>query len=352
MTMAGVIAIRFAIPGDREIKALTVKCDNEENGCGWVGELRQLSDHTSKCEYSKVECPNNCGLFIPCRDLNNHMKSECILRRAKCPDCEEEGPYPLIKFGHPQICLKAKISCPRKCGSTIMRCDLDKHLGECPNQEVSCKYEGIGCTTKPLRKDRKKHEDDDKLHLPLALDTITKLQNDVHILQESAQVAPCVIKMANYSWFKSQDKPWYSSPFYSHPGGYKMCLKVHANGFRTGKGTHISFYLFFMRGRKLNDDSLSWPFRVEISIKLLNQLEDEHHFERTLIYKDKDDADNNRVVEGERARSGFGKPQFISQSSLNFNPRHNRQYLKDDCLYFQVSVESPSPVKPWLVHPV
>ena len=50
MTMVGAIIICFAIPGDREIKALTVKCDNEENGCDWVGELRQLSDHTSKCE--------------------------------------------------------------------------------------------------------------------------------------------------------------------------------------------------------------------------------------------------------------------------------------------------------------
>jgi len=156
MTTAGVIIICFAIPGDREIKTLMVRCDNVENGCCWVGELRQFSDHTSKCEYTKVECPNGCGQSIVRRDLNSHMKSECEWRRVKCPDCEEEGQFLIITFSHPQTCLKAKISCPRKCGSTIIRCDLDKHLGECPNQEVCCKYEGIGCTVKPLRKDLKK----------------------------------------------------------------------------------------------------------------------------------------------------------------------------------------------------
>jgi len=114
-----------------------------------------------------------------------------------------------------------------------------------------------------LRKDLKRHEDDDKLHLQLALDRIAKLQNDVHILQESVQVTPCVIKMTDYCLFKSEEKPWYSPPFYTHPGGYKMCLKVHANGSSSGKGTHVSFFIYFMHGR--NDDNLSWPFRGEIA---------------------------------------------------------------------------------------
>jgi len=127
-----------------------------------------------------------------------------------------------------------------------------------------------------------------------------------------------------------------------------MCLRDKANGFSSGKGTHVSYYIYFMRGR--NDDNLSWPFRGEISIKLLNQLKDGHHRQHTLSkYKDKDNAVNARVTEGERASTGLGGPHFVPQSELNLNPLLNRQYLKDDCLYFQVSIELPSPARPWLV---
>lgn len=324
-----------------------VKCGNEGNGCGWIGKLQQLSDHTSKCEYTNVECPNKCGESILHLKLNHHLKDECELRTYKCPNCDEVGQFRIMFHLHPQTCMKDKISCPRECGSTIVRCSLEKHLGVCSNEEVFCKYEGIGCMVNVLRKDLKRHEDDDKLHLQLALDRIAKLQNDVHILQECVQVTPCVIKMTDYCLFKSEEKPWYSPPFYTHPGGYKMCLKVHANGSSSGKGTHVSFFIYFMHGR--NDDSLSWPFRGEICVKLLNQVENSSHSQHTLKYKDKNSTDNNRVTEGERAPTGLGKPQFVAQSMLNLNPLFKRQYLKNDCLYFQVSVENPSPAKPWLV---
>ena len=341
-----------------------VRCDNEEDGCEWVGELRELSDHTSECEYANVECPNKCGETVLRHELNNHTKSECIMRTAKCTACGEQGSFIQITDFHPQTCLKAKIPCPRKCGSTILRRNLDKHAGVCSHQEVGCKYKGIGCTVKPLRKDLKKHEDDDKLHLHLALDTIGKLQDNVstlqnnlstlhndvrtlHTLQEGVQVAPCVIKMADYSSLKSQEKPWHSPPFYTHPGGYKMFLWVYTNGSQQGKGTHISYYHSFNRGK--NDDNLSWPFRGEISVKLLNQLQDAHHRQHTINYKDKDDKANNRVVEGESAPTGYGSTLFVPQSDLNLIPLLNCHYLKDDILYFHVSVKLPSPAKPWLV---
>ena len=127
--MAGEIIVCFAIPGDREIKALIVRCDNGENGCCWVGELRQFSDHTSKCEYSKAECPNKCGQSTLRYQLNNHMKNECLLRAVKCPDCKQEGTFWEIINIHPHTCLKAKIPCPRKCGSTIARRNLDLNMG-------------------------------------------------------------------------------------------------------------------------------------------------------------------------------------------------------------------------------
>ena len=50
----------------------------------------------------------------------------------------------------------------------------------------------------------------------------------------------------------------FNPPFYSGPGGYKLCIKVYANGTGKGKGTHLSVYAYLMRGD--NDDYLLWPF--------------------------------------------------------------------------------------------
>jgi len=48
------------ILGEQEIKALQVKCNNDENGCGWKGELRSLDNHLTTCGYALLRCTKNC----------------------------------------------------------------------------------------------------------------------------------------------------------------------------------------------------------------------------------------------------------------------------------------------------
>ena len=43
---------------------------------------------------------------------------------------------------------------------------------------VPCKYEGLGCEAVFLRKEKLAHEEDDKLHLHMAIDTITRLNEE------------------------------------------------------------------------------------------------------------------------------------------------------------------------------
>ena len=45
--------------------------------------------------------------------------------------------------------------------------------------------------------------------------------------------------------------------------------------------------------------------------------------------------------------NGRGHLQYIPHSELSRNPASNTQYLKDDTLYFRISVEV-SDHKPWL----
>ncbi len=138
-----------------------------------------------------------------------------------------------------------------------------------------------------------------------------------------------VLTMTNFQQHKRDDDQWHSPPVYTHHQGYKICLRVDVNGIGTGKGTHVSVYVHFMRGEF--DDSLKWPFRGVISYQLLNQVDGKDHKTITIPYDDK--TPNmlcTRVTEGERTKLGWGYPQFIAHTELE------PKYLRNDTLLFQI----------------
>ena len=127
-----------------------------------------------------------------------------------------------------------------------------------------------------------------------------------------------------------------------------MCINVTANGWKEGEDTHVSVFAYLMRGK--NDDNLSWPFQGEVTTTLLNQLRYEnHHTHRHSYQEDKDVDYNRRVIDSDRGHIGCGWPKFISHGQLGYDANRNCQYLKDDCLYFQITAKAPDPVKPWLM---
>ena len=68
-------------------------------------------------------------------------------------------------------------------------------------------------------------------------------------------------------FYKENDFCWYSDPFYSHPGGYKMIIAVYPNGRGTEMGTHLSIFVNIIRGEF--DDQLEWPCNVVVTIEAL-----------------------------------------------------------------------------------
>ena len=77
----------------------------------------------------------------------------------------------------------------------------------------------------------------------------------------SSSYPPIIIIMPHFSQHKRDDDVWYSQPFYSRPGGYKLRLCVIPNGVGSGKGTHVAVYVYLMKGE--NDHQLQWPFKLE-----------------------------------------------------------------------------------------
>ena len=78
----------------------------------------------------------------------------------------------------------------------------------------------------------------------------------------------CEFTLNEFSKRKQLNNTFYGPSFYTNQHGYKMCLKVYANGSDDGKDTHVSVYVNIMAGD--NDEQLQWPFVGDIEFMLLN----------------------------------------------------------------------------------
>ena len=182
-----------------------------------------------------------------------------------------------------------------------------------------------------------------------AIETILLLKHRLTASEEltsklriADQLTGFTLKFTSYEQHKASNDEVYSPPFYTSRGGYKMCLEVDANGYSRGRGTHISIYLYLMRGE--NDDRLPWPFSGNITVELLNQLEDKNHHSKTVSLS------NNacqRVKKDGKASMGDGFPCYLPHNCLVGDKKC--QYLQHNCLYFRVKVDTPhAHTQPWL----
>ena len=58
-----------------------------------------------------------------------------------------------------------------------------------------------------------------------------------------------------------------------------MCLCVVNDGFMPG---YFALSVYLMRGE--HDDRLAWPFRGDITVQLVNQINDQNHMKVTLKF--------------------------------------------------------------------
>ena len=334
--------------GKREIKALGVKCSNVERGCEWVGTVGTLEEHVATCGFTLVPCPTQCkdnneAKHFLRKDLYRHLKNDCPNRHYECKSkkCGEKGTYAYITEVHDKTCKMKIVPCPNAgCHIKIQRQQVGEHASKCLHTVIPCKYKGIGCDTELKREDMAAHEQDDKLHLHMALETVTSLQDTVTSLQDGSMTldnkGSKIYILSDFDKEKDagSDITFSNMSFYSHPKGYHMTLRVYANGYGNSEGTHVTVSAPILKGKY--DGMLQWPFSGKITFTLLNQLEDKSHLARTLT-----------THNGRAGGPAWGYLCFIPHSGLAHDPVKNTQYLKDDTLYFKMSVEVDGR-KPWL----
>ena len=324
----------------------------------------------------------------------------------RCANCREDDPQTFPDRKTKGQINGLRVACTKRDHGCVWRGalrEMSQHMTVCEFADIDCPFSSIGCNHKPLRKDIEEHEEMNmRHHLNLAMKKISKLENsvqgekeshekwlstamadvknvlqvhkkevkrqfdrrlDVHQEELRSQIdlikhdimsefrsLPLVFKLPDFSDLQDDDDDWHSTGFYSHQGGYKMCLRVYTNGCTDVRGTHISCYVYLMKGDY--DDGLEWPFRGTIHVQILNQLKDDQHHSEKITFNSRENKNFNSRVSPDRVMgvTGLGKSRFISQNELGYKAIMGRQYLKDDMLYFRVSkVEvSSNSTKKWL----
>ena len=119
--------------------------------------------------------------------------------------------------------------------------------------------------------------------------------------------------MTSFSEFVERERALYSPPFLTHADIYRMCLRVDAAGLLNGKGTHISAFLYFMKGE--NNAVLDWPCRGKFSIELLNQENDENRQLIIVRFAEMEDSQHNCKVGEGRTEGEYDVSTFVSWKS-------------------------------------
>ena len=283
-------------------------------------------------------------------------------RTHVCPTCKAENFFSYPNKGLQQSLYDFQVYCSHRskgCEWTGELRELDNHLNSdppadkslegCPFTVINCPLSHTGCEVRLSRKDVKAHVNDNLVsHLIKQTSLMQRIIQEKEQLQQHVAdlegelkelkqevdtgqpIGPVELTMTNFQQRYRDHDVWFSPPFYSHPHGYKMCLRVYANGEGNCEGTHVSVFVSLMRG--VFDDCLKWPFRGNITIQLLNQEEDKDHVVEIADFTDHTpDKYSKRVSKGEQSLFGWGYPNFLPHTDLE------PKYLKNDCLKFRIS---------------
>ena len=157
-------------------------------------------------------------------------------------------------------------------------------------------------------------------------------RSSLETMQRYTGVFPIKLMMTNFAEMKGNHGQWYSPAFYTYPQRYKMCLRVVADGYGDGEGTHVSVFAHLMQGER--GDDLKMPLQGRITVAMLNQLEDNNHATETIRFTETKESKYTSGLTEEEIQWGW--PTFIAHTKLDYNPTKNCQYLKYNRLHFKI----------------
>ena len=308
-----------------------VYCSHKSKGCEWRGELRELDKHLNSnppafkslegCPFTVISCP---------LQLSHTPSPYDRIAGLKCPlDCNsssEKGVYRKDVKAHISkniLChITAQTAHMKKFKQHLQKVSIDnaqllrdKHLLE---QRVAV-LERIVCGVDSKQPTASKP----------APDQPSASKQPSTYLTGTVKPMGAEFTMTGFEEYKRDNDVWMSPQFYTHSGGYKMCLVVFANGDANGKSTHLTLRMMMMKGDF--DDQLKWPFRASITVQLLSQV-DEDHYMKSIGSNAFMGAIGSRVTGPQQvfAKTWWGIDQFFPHKNLR------PKYLKNDSIRIRV----------------
>ena len=278
-----------------------------------------------------VDCPYACGERVQRRSLEEHKSQRCPLRPFTCQYCNHKATHQWVTKEHWPVCKKYLLPCPNNCGVIMPfeRQHLKGHLEQtCPLEEIQCDFSYAGCGAQIQRRLMPAHvKEDTEAHLSLLAQKVPELEDQIkqqgeqikeqvdlikqQIKQQGDQikelikglgrqdkvlkvlcrttslvVPPVEFTVENIQKLRPHFDTWYSPPFYSHLGGYKMRLRVKP----AFVVLYINISVCLMKGEF--DDDLSWPLEGTLTLEQ--------------PYKEKVELRASKPKEGE-----IGSPSFL-----------------------------------------
>ncbi|KAL9954666.1 hypothetical protein ACROYT_G042231 [Oculina patagonica] len=233
---------------------------------------------------------------------------------------------------------------------------IPNHTGDdCPLMIISCPYVKMGCETKIQRKQVESHlQSAMRFHLDLACVKLNDAEEKLECLQRRLEekisnnqgntTEEKIVMVKNVFVWKINDFKEIlrkarseenirigSAPFYTESYGYKMKVEIYPNGQSSGKNTHLSVFIYVMKGEY--DAILPWPFKKKVKITLIDQQEDlvERQNDTGQLFLGNYPQCSTRPMKEANISTGF--PAFISHKKL-----YSRRYLVDDTVFLQVEV--------------
>lgn len=341
-------------------------------------------NHFSVCEKFPVACPNQCPMKkVPKDRLQYHVKNECLYQdslpcKLSFAGCNARMQRKDLSV-HIQrnmvehvtlLCsailtqreeLEAKLSDiqsrppPAAMASQPVEQTLAKEETEAVLRELLCGKEE---EVKQLRSELQSVKTEKDSQIQSLLETISALRSSLQQQEERMAAVekqganlkksfsllktflpnplPTTFTIPKFNELRQSDKWWYSRPFYVQVSGYRLGMFVFCNGVLDGKGTHVSVFLYLVKGEY--DGDLEWPFRGSVVVHMLNQRGDYNHHQKVVRFTDDTPmAVCSRVLTGDMAKEGNGPTQFISHPNISYNADKDTEFLKNDCLKIRVT---------------
>ena len=143
-------------PLQREINDLKVYCPHRSLGCRWSAQLTTLPSHLESekdgCAYVKVKCTLRCGETVDRGKLTKHLHYNCPQRPFECGYCGKEDTYAKITGGTKITGLKDKIEkghyarCPEYIKECPNGCGKTMKRKEITEHKKQCHREPVMCT--------------------------------------------------------------------------------------------------------------------------------------------------------------------------------------------------------------